>query len=471
MNYHTISRIIAGITAALSLAAAFSCSDNKPAPSDPAETTSAAEPTTASGPKQATDALPDLSGQTINWLADYDLNPPAGQDRSVALALFEDVCGAKVNFIPCGIQDKFTKLAALRTSGENVDMFPYDSGVQPYGVSRDLFAPLDPFFEEIGVDTTLWSGMEDVIDNLEYNGQHYVLPYSISDPTILVYSRKLVNESGLGDPYDMWQNNSWDWDMLTELMDTFVKGAEPGKPRYGISGWFSKAALCSAGEPVVKYTDGQFTNNLHHPLIGGSENIIRYIRDQNLCRPGWNNLSYSPEMDTLFFAGSGAWALSESIAACPDADLMVVPFPHAHGAPFYHSDAELNAKMLVNGSDKGEAVAAYIRCERLAAEKAEYKQIARDAALAPKDGANAAMTEEQYDALQACLDPKQVIPMYDFAYGMGTEMYGNGDYSYDKKGVMTNLEEAMINRDITAWEELREKCSPIIDKAIERYNK
>ena len=150
-------------------------------------------------------------------------------------------------------------------------------------------------------------------DNLE--NQVNLFDYMSDDSSTkeVVYSRKLINESGLGDPYDMWQNNSWDWDMFTALMDTFVDGAEPGKPRYGISGWCYKAALCSAGEPVVKYTDGQFTNNLHHPLIGGSENIIRYIRDQNRFRPGWNNLTYSPEMDTLFFAGTGERIVGEDV--------------------------------------------------------------------------------------------------------------------------------------------------------------
>ena len=33
---------------------------------------------------------PDIKGQTIYWLADYDINPVNNQDRSVALTLFED---------------------------------------------------------------------------------------------------------------------------------------------------------------------------------------------------------------------------------------------------------------------------------------------------------------------------------------------------------------------------------------------
>ena len=42
---------------------------------------------------------PDIKGQTIYWLADYDINPKNNQDRSVALSLFEDKYGAKVEYV------------------------------------------------------------------------------------------------------------------------------------------------------------------------------------------------------------------------------------------------------------------------------------------------------------------------------------------------------------------------------------
>lgn len=471
MRKHTLIRTIACITAAVSLSAAFSCSGRKPSTSQPESVETTTEPTTASGPRQHDERLPDLSGQTINWLADYDINPGAGQERSVALALFEDVCGAKVNYIPCGIQDKFSMLQALRVSGEGVDMFPFDYGVLPNGVFRGLFEPLDQYYDEIGVDTTLWSDMESVTESLAFNGEHYVLPYSLSNPTIITYSRKLMKDTGLADPYTMWQDGTWNWDTFLEMMEAFTSlSPQDGITRYGISGIFGKAALCSSGARVVNYNNLIFTNNITDPVIGASENLLRNIRDKKLLRPGWNNFTFSPEMNTLFFA-MGDWALSDSVAACPEADLMVVPFPKAPEASGYFSDCTIGAKMLVNGSDKGEAVAAYIRCERLAAAKSEYRQTAREQALGPRTGNTGGLTSELYDALQECLDPTKVAPLYDYGYGMEKGMYDSGDYSYDTRGVMNNMEEAMLNGDITAWEELRDKCSPVIDTAVAHYNK
>ena len=37
------------------------------------------------------------------------------------------------------------------------------------------------------------------------------------------------------------------------------------------------------------------------------------------------------------------------------------------------------------------------------------------------------VTEEQYDALQDYKDPKNITPVFDFGYGMGSRMYGDGE--------------------------------------------
>ena len=55
---------------------------------------------------------PDIKGQTIYWLADYDINPKNNQDRSVALSLFEDKYGAKVEYVSCTSDTKFDTLAS-----------------------------------------------------------------------------------------------------------------------------------------------------------------------------------------------------------------------------------------------------------------------------------------------------------------------------------------------------------------------
>ena len=74
---------------------------------------------------------PDIKGQTIYWLADYDINPKNNQDRSVALSLFEDKYGAKVEYVSCTSDTKFDTLASRILGGDPVDMFPYEWDAVP----------------------------------------------------------------------------------------------------------------------------------------------------------------------------------------------------------------------------------------------------------------------------------------------------------------------------------------------------
>lgn len=57
-------------------------------------------------------------------------------------------------------------------------------------------------------------------------------------------------------------------------------------------------------------------------------------------------------------------------------------------------------------------------------------------------------TEEQYDFINSWSDEGSTIqPFFDFGYGMGSRMYGDGDYTYETRGVMNNLTEALLNNE------------------------
>lgn len=416
----------------------------------------------------------DISGQTVYWLADYDLNPQNNNDRSVALSLFEDVYGAKIEWIQCASEEKLTALAQRLLSGDPVDMIPYEWDAVPNGVSKNQYQPLDPYYDVLGMDTDLWDGMEDVIDMFEYNDSHYVIPYTISDPLLITYSRKLMEAEGLDDPYELYLDGEWDWDAMMDMMNTFVSNAADGTTRYGINGWFGQAIIQSTGHTVISYEDGMFKNNIDDPEIEKAELLMQEIATKNLYNPTW--IGYFPDdQSTLFFAMAN-WALGGSNAKNQDADLMIVPFPKAPGADENYLCCNFGAKMLVDKSDKGEAVAAYIKCERLAATNEEYKEVAKQKALVVEQTASGILksyvTEEQYDALQSYLDPENVTPMFDFGYGMGERMYGSGEYTYETRGVMDNLEQALLegNSAVDSWATLRDTWTGVIDEEVEKFN-
>lgn len=417
----------------------------------------------------------DISGQTIYWLADYDINPTNNNDRSVALSLFEDVYGGKIQYIQTDPNEKFSTLAQRILAGDPVDMFPYEWDAVPNGVTKDQYQALDPYYDILEMDTDLWDDMTDVIDMFEYKDSHYVIPYTISDPLLITYSRKMMQAEGFDDPYELYEKGKWDWDAMMEMMNSFVSNSQSGSTRYGINGWFGQAVIQSTGKTVVSYEDGVFKNNINDPEIEKAELFLEEMATKNLFRPDW--VGYFPDDQSTLFFGMANWALGGSNAKNEDADLMIVPFPKSPDADENYLCCNFGAKMLIKNSDKGEAVATYIKCERLAATNEDYKEIAKQKALVVETTASGVkksfVTEEQYDALQSFLDPNNTTPVFDFGYGMGERMYGDGEYTYETRGVMNNLEQALLegNSAVDSWASLRDAWTGVITEEVEKFNK
>lgn len=450
------------MTAAIAVLAAFlssavSCSHDTVGKADQG---TEVQETTAQAVTGSGKASPNKDME-ITWLADYDLNPVNGNSRSTALALFEDVYGGKINYINAQHKDRFNVLDSKIAAGEGIDMFPYEEDVFPQEVDK-RFDSLDPYYEDMGMNEGIWDEMSDVIKSFEYKGQHYVIPYALSEPFVLTYSRKLMQSEGIDDPYTLYKAGNWNWDTFMQMMDKF-RANQPDAPRYGINGWFGQAALQSTGAPVVKYDGTKFTNNINDPKIEKAENLMHDIAAKGLYNSKWKE-EFPADFSTLFYAMTD-WALGDSNKANPDADLMVVPFPKAPDADKYYGSCKFNARMLIKGSPKGEAVATYIKCERLVAADEKLKAAAKDAALKKN------ITAEQYDAIQEFLSPANIAPAFDFGYGMGDKMHGAGNYNYETRGVIDNLTSVLLEggAPVDSWEALRSAMSGIIDSEIAKY--
>ncbi|MDE7365161.1 MAG: extracellular solute-binding protein [Ruminococcus sp.] len=413
----------------------------------------------------------DISGETITWLADYDLNPSSNGERSVALSVFEDVYGGKINFVYTTAENKFNKLSEMLASGEEVDMFPYDSDIFPIGVINEQFQPLDPYFDIMGMNEGLWDDISSAVDAFEYNGEHYVIPYNVSNPVVVTYSRKLMEQEKLEDPYELYKKGEWNWDKMMQMMQKFVENSDGSVRRYGINGSFGTALLQSTGKGIVSLENGRFQNNIKSPEIKKAGAFMQKMTENNLVYAPYLS-HFAKDNSTLFFV-MGSWALGESNALNPDSDLMVVPFPVSPDADKNYISCSFDARMLVRNSTKGEAVATYIKCERIASTQEEYKSTQKENALVVRKSAGKTIsfvTEEQYDALQSFLDMTNSAPMFDFAYGMGEKMNSEGDYTYQTRGVMNNLTEAIPNYVVSSWSALCDEWAGVIDDVVNEVN-
>lgn len=461
------ARVLAGILSLTMLAAVTGC-----AKSEPAETSShykeEDEVSIAQADVEVSDSS-DLNGETIYWLADYDINPTNNNDRSVALTLFEDQFHGKVEWIQCTSDNKFDTLTNRILGGDPVDMFPYEWDALPNGVYKDQYQPLDDY---IDLDDELWDGMRDAIDMYEYNGKHYVVPYAVSDPLLITYSRQMCDENGLDDPYELYQKGEWDWDAFMDMMKQFVANGDGSTERYGIAGWFGQAMVQSTGKTIVNFDGKQFTNNIADPDIEAAENLMAEMHSLNLYDPNW--YSYFPDAGNILFYGMADWSLGASNANNPDADIMVVPFPKSPDADEYYLCGNYAAKMLVKNSTKGKAVGTYILCERLAETTPEYQAAAKEKALIVEQSASGKVlsyrTEEQYDAIMQYKEDTTTV--FDFGYGMGKTMYGDGEYTYETRGIMNNLMDALLSYpdSVDSWSVLRDNWSAAIDDVLKTYN-
>lgn len=470
MNF--LKRTLAGISAmAAILSVTASCDKKK---SDSSGNDSSANEAMTQPPTEPVTEDPEK--MTITWLGDFDLNPDAGEPRSTALALFEDQYGGKINYIRSTPGENISILDSMVAAGEPLDLFPYYPEYFPQGIIKDRFEPLDPYFDTLEFNSDLWKDIKPAAEEFAYNGQHYVLPYSMSDPLVLTYSRKVMEENGFDDPYKLYTEGMWTWDVFMEMMEKFVAEPSPDwTPKYGIAGSFGQGVIPSAGKTVISYENGKLVSNIMSSEIKKAQELMSSISAKNLYRRDVLG-SFPTNGCTLFFADNG-WSIGQSNAQNPDRDIMIVPFPKSKEASGYTFSGSYNARMIVKNSQKPEAAATYIKCERLAASDAKCLESAKKHALEEvKTSAGivrSVMTGEQYDALMSFCDPKKLAPAVEFGYGMGNSMNTMGDYTYETRGVMNNLEMKMleVNPAEFKWEDMRNDCKSKIEKALAEYNK
>lgn len=409
---------------------------------------------------------------TIYWMATYDLNPKGNADRSVALSLFEDVYGGKIEFIETTSDTKFDDLANRINSGDQVDMFPYEWDAVPNGVTKGMYDPLDDY---IDLSDPMWDDVRDYAEMFKFNGHYYVVPFATSDPLAITYSREMMREEGLKDPYELYKKGEWNWNTFLDMMKQFVNNGE-GDERFGCAGWFGQAILQSTGDTVIKYDGKQFSNNIMSAQIERAEHLQEEINKLNLYDPTWHG--YFPSEGNILFYGMAPWALADSNGKNPDGDIFIVPFPKDPESDTYYLNMNYGAVMLVRNSKMGKAVGTYIKCSRLAETDPEYKAAAKEKALIQTTNAQgevtAFITEEQYDFMQTWYDPDNIKTVFDFGYGMGSLMY-NETYDYATRGVMNNCADAILNKvqyegTPDTWAEIRSQWSSVVDTVVAEYN-
>ncbi len=391
----------------------------------------------------------EKTGDTIYFMADYDLNPSYGEERSIPLTLFEDVYGGKIEWIPTTHATMYDDLSNAVLGGKEVDMFPYTDNMLPYGVFQNLFQPFDDY---VDFSDERWTGIKGLADKMAYNGSYYAVPTNINNPVVLIYNRNAVKELEMEDPYKLYTEGKWDYTSFIDMMKAY--------DGIGCAGWIGQGLIQATGETYVNYDGTTLTSNVDNETIAGAGEVIEQISGVMYDETWYDYLD-----EDILFLGAGSWDISESNESMKDvenADVFFVPFPTADGSG-KNVTADINAKMLVKNSKKGEAVATYLMCERIAVTEEKYVKAQKKAEI------TSGLTEEQSNFLDELRNPENVV--FDFAYGM-SKAVSNNTTDYSTRGAINNINDAILTGYADApssWTEIRDAFKEVIEKEAKEY--
>lgn len=406
----------------------------------------------------ASDALDtdvDISGKTLKYLGITDINPTNDQpERSAELTLFEDTYGASVEWRVTTSANRFNDLATSIMSGDSPDIFIYEWLAFPYGISKGQYQPIDSI---IDWDDPMWASVKDVSDMYIYNGEHYIVPYGydLNNTQVLMYNSRIIEEQGFDDPYELYLDNKWDWDVFIEMMKTYTENNPDTK---GIAGWWANAFVFTSGETMVTYDGSTYTNNLRSAAIERAQLAVEEIVKYDLVRTGWYGGESAFVTNDLLFYGMGTWAYNAAVESMPNDEIKMVPMPSDPNNPSTHYVSNnVNAYMWVKGSEQADVVKTWLNCCRLVNYDDEYTEITKQKWLENNKG----WTEETYDFVMEFFDTDKFTPVYDYGYGLSSDM---GDT------IVPDLYEGIYNLKYDSWVQEREEYYSIVDSEIAVYN-
>ena len=153
--------------------------DNSGNVSDNVSDTQNSGNTSSDGSKEVLEA--PSNGSVLQWLGYYDLNT----DDKVIVEEFNEA-GYTVEYIATQSGSiYFEKLAQLVASDTSPDMVRYEWMSFPHGISKNLYMPIGDY---IDFESPTWSGISNVIENFNYGGKYYYIPYRISAGVVLIYN-------------------------------------------------------------------------------------------------------------------------------------------------------------------------------------------------------------------------------------------------------------------------------------------
>ena len=340
--------------------------DSDPAASENAETDDSTDSTdssndTVSASKSVKDVIGDIKVDTkVKFLGWYDLNN--GDVAGAYKELFgvppknpegyeKDNSGNDTEpFIDVYLSsyvDRYYTLEKLIKSGDSPDAFPAEISRMPCSVGADkLFQPIGDI---IDFETEEFAPYSKIQQSLKYIGNDYVPIFSGTPHSLLWYRSSVIKESGLEDPWELYEKNEWTWSKFLSMCESFSDSEEK---KYGVDGYFvERGILATTGKGIIGIEDGLLKSNADDEKIISAMDFLRQFAtsQKNLRYPKEEENNWSPSYsewangNTLFYQDGlwrydETWRLYKKKNEWSDDEINFIPFPRCDDEQSYYQE-------------------------------------------------------------------------------------------------------------------------------------
>lgn len=422
-------------------------------------------------------AIPDGADKTLQYLGVSDLNPTdTMKEKSVEMTLFNDK-GGSVEYIQTTTLDFNNKLSSLILANTPPDMVSFAQRMMyPCNIIKGIYQPID---ELVDFNSDMWSDMKAVADQYQVAGKHYVAPASFGDTMpLMFYNKKVIEDEGLSDPYQLYQEGNWNWDTAEEVMTEYVSKATGDEQRYGINGWFPEPLFTTTGTSLIKYDEkkDEYVNNSKDANLERAANYLYDLEKNGLINHDWIGGAKSAFEQNILFYSMGRWAASTNNGPAAGDEWMCVPIPKDPNADAYYRQLDIVVPtnvMWIAGSTKKEAMKCWLECCKIANTNDEYKEANRKKFF--ENSPN--WTDEMYD--MACVevfDTEKFVMLVDPGTGISGEISDDANAKTDTKQAInsymyaaTTLSDYASGAQYT-WTQVRDKYNATINSELKKFN-
>ncbi len=390
---------------------------------------------------------PDLEVDTrIKWMAWWEIDETAANaelfkevygipENGVAKSDNYDHTGMIFDYVYVDYNSRYDKLATAIQSGDSPDLFPFEIRDYPYGALQGRYQPID---EIIDLTSDKWAGAKDVMDQFVLNGRTYCAIYEISFDSLLYYRKSVIEDAGLDDPRELFENDNWTWDTYLDMARKFKQTGDDDNPRYVSEGYNTEIELLvSTGTPLVSIENGKLVNNMNSANVQRAMDLLTTLQSEDLRWPiqenGWSvNPKLWAQGNILFYANGGTWEFEGDSGlkkfadrfSWDDDEICVVPYPRDPAADKYYHFMKQDALMWCKGSTNANGVAAWIDC---CVTTSLDESVRATSMQQSKDKYGWSDYNLDFIYSQTALDgTSKITPIFDFKNGIGNDIADAG---------------------------------------------